>query len=213
MNGLVKRILLLICGFMIVGISIGMMKFLNLGIDPFGVMLQGISDLSGLSFGTLVMIAQIILFIPVVLKRRDLIGIGTIVGIFGIGYIIEFFGIMWHNLIQVELTLPIKIVILVISLIVLAFGAALNIVANLGVVVYDALHLVVEDVTIKKISFKWSRMGCDAICTIAGFLLGATVGIATLATVFMIGPFITYFKTKLGNILNLNGEFAKQGSN
>ena len=40
------------------------------------------------------------------------------------------------------------------------------------------------------------RIGSDFICTILGYLLGATVGIGTITTVFFMGPIIEFFNHK-----------------
>jgi len=206
MENLGKRIILLIAGLVIISLNIGMLIFLDFGIDPLGALMMGISNVSGLPFGTLMMLGQILFFVPVFCKRRDLIGVGTVVSLFGLGYLIQFFVWMWGSIIQNELTLITRVALLVITLLILSFGVALQIVGNLGLGTYDALAFIIATETKDKINFKWARIGTDALSTAIGFLLGATIGVATVVTVFMLGPFVNFFKEIIFRVVNVEYE-------
>jgi len=192
-----KRIPLLLLGFILIGFCVGFMRLLDLGIDPFGASLLGISGITGVSFGTLMLLSSIPMLIFIFAKKRTLIGIGTIIAMFAIGYLIDFFYFYMSNLISIELSLPVRIGLLVITLMILAFGCALTITADLGLITYDALGIVFEDMTGGKIKFRWIRLGMDLFFAVLAFVLGATVGIATALTIFIIGPFVNFFRDKL----------------
>jgi uncharacterized membrane protein YczE len=142
-----KRIPLLLLGFILIGFCVGFMRLLDLGIDPFGASLLGISGITGVSFGTLMLLSSVPMLIFIFAKKRTLIGIGTIIAMFAIGYLIDIFYFYINNLISIELSLPVRIGLLVITLMILAFGCALTITADLGVITYDALGVVFEDMT------------------------------------------------------------------
>jgi len=192
-----KRIPLLLMGFILIGFCIGFMRFLDLGIDPFGASILGISGIVGVSFGTLLLLSSIPMLIFIFIKKRTLIGIGTVIAMFVIGYLIDFFYFLMSNLASVELSLPLRVGLLIVTLMLLSFGCALTITADLGLIAYDALGIVFEDMTGGKIKFRWIRLGMDLFFAALAFALGATVGIATALTAFIIGPFVNFFRDKL----------------
>jgi uncharacterized membrane protein YczE len=55
-----------------------------------------------------------------------------------------------------------------------------------------AVALVMAEKKIAK--FQYCRIGTDLICTVIGFMLGATVGVGTLVTAFFMGPIIAFFR-------------------
>jgi uncharacterized membrane protein YczE len=165
--------------------------------NTFGASLLGISSITGVSFGTLMLLSSIPLLIFIFIKRRTLVGIGTVIAMFAIGYLIDFFYFFMSNLILIELSLPVRVGLLVVTLMLLALGCALTITADLGLIAYDAIGIVFEDMTGGKIKFRWIRLGMDLFFAVLAFVLGATVGIATALTVFIVGPFVNFFRDKL----------------
>jgi len=192
-----KRIPTLLAGFVIIGLCIGFMRVLDLGIDPFGASILGISNIIGLSFGTLMLLSGIPMMVFIFIKKRSLIGIGTVIAMFAMGYLIDLFYFIISNLIPMEMPLAFRIGLLIITLIILAFGCALTITADLGLILYDALGIAFEDMTNGRVKFRWIRLGMDLFFAVLAFVLGATVGIATALTVFMIGPFVNFFRDRL----------------
>ena len=100
-------------------------------------------------------------------------------------------------------SLPVRVLCLLIGIVVICFGSALYMTANLGVSTYDAVAIV--------LSYKWKwgqfqyvRICCDLVCVLLGvgiFLLsGGTLaqvptiaGIGTIITAFFMGPLIQFF--------------------
>lgn len=198
-----KRVLLALLGFTVIGFSVSILRVADLGIDPLGAMCLGISDHTGLSFGALLIIVQSPLLLMVFIRQRKLVGLGTIIGMFGIGYVVDFFFFIFTNIGVVDLTipLPIRISIMLIALVILCTGASIYMTADLGMIPYDSAGFVFEEMTNGKLKFKWIRLGMDASCAIAAILLGATVGIASAATVFCAGPLIAFLKPRVGKLL------------
>ena len=203
MNNLGKRVLLLILGFLMIGSAVGMLRVLDLGIDPFGAMVIGLAHLTGIGFGTVMMILQVLIFGLIIVKNRELTGIGTVIGMLGIGHIIEFFYELINAMIQIEFTLAFRVAMLIMTLLVLSFGVALTMVAKLGLMPYDALGLVIQATTNGKLKFNVVRMGTDGFSVMIGFLLGATFGIATLMTVCVTGQLVNVFKVKISAVIQV----------
>jgi len=196
---MIKRILMACGGFTIIGFGVAIMRVLELGVDPFGAFAVGLSNLSGLSFAIILLLLHSPIFIVMLWKTRRLIGAGTVLGMFGIGLMVDLFYYA-VRLLPMEIAglhLAVRLVILAAMLVIFSFGIALYMVADIGIVPYDAIGVVAEDLTGGRLKFKWVRLTMDGICALAAFLLGATLGIATVLTVFCLGPFISFFRERL----------------
>ena len=195
-----KRIIMSLLGFLTIGFGIACMRVIDLGIDPFGAMALGFSELTGLSLGTLLWICHAPIFLIMLWRTRRLIGIGTVLGMFVVGYAIDFFYFVASltPIIDMQPHIIVRLAALVAALVIFAFGVALYMVADIGTVPYDACGIIIEEATNGKFKFKWGRVMMDGICAAAAFLLGVTLGIATILTVFCLGPFISFFRGKIG---------------
>jgi len=180
------------------GFGIAAMRVVNLGLDPFGAMILGISYRTGISFGTTIWIVHSPIFVIMLFRARRLIGIGTILGMFVVGYAIDFFYYI-ASVLELEPGLFVRVVALVPALVVFAFGIALYMVADVGTVPYDSCGVMIEDATKGRVKFKWGRIGMDAICLVVAFVLGATLGVGTVLPVVTLGPLISFFRKRLGN--------------
>jgi len=189
-----------LAGFITIGFGIACMRVVDLGIDPFGAMTLGFSQLTGLSFGTFLWISHSPIFIIMLWRTRRLIGVGTILGMFVVGYTIDFFYFIASvtSILDMEPNIVVRLIALAAALIIFSFGIALYMVADIGVVPYDACGVIIEEATKGKFEFKWARVMMDGICAAIAFLLGVTLGIATILTVFCLGPFISYFRNIIG---------------
>jgi len=187
-------------GFLIIGFGIACMRVIDLGIDPFGAMALGFSELTGLSFGTLLWICHAPVFLIMLWRTRRLIGIATLLGMFVVGYAIDFFYFVASltPIMDMQPHMAVRLIGLLAALIIFAFGVALYMVADIGTVPYDACGIIIEEATKGKFKFKWARVMMDGICAVVAFLLGVTLGIATVLTVFCLGPFISFFGGKIG---------------
>ena len=200
---LTKRSILLTIGVVCFSLGIAIMRIINLGLDPYGAINLGISNTTGLDFGTTIMLFNLAILVLVFFKKRSFIGVGTIIATIPLGYIIQALYELISSMIEIEMSLIIRLVLLTMALLLFAIGIAFTIVADLGIIPYDALSIIIEEVTKGKIKFKWARMGVDGLCTIGALILGGTIGITTFMTVFTLGPFINFFKTKIENTLKL----------
>ena len=90
------------------------------------------------------------------------------------------------------MTIGIKLAIMVPTLVLFLFAAALYMNCGLGTSPYDALpvilHRGVEKATKKQIPYRFVRMLYDGIATVVAFLVGGTVGVVTVLMVFTLGP-------------------------
>ena len=184
-----------------------------LGVDPFQTLMAGLDKLIPISFGTLYVIVNLLLLIFSVLVDRHNIGIATFINLFLLGYITDFTFNTLQKLI-IAPSLLVRSICLVVGIVVICFGSALYMTADLGVSTYDAVAIVMSRKW-KVAKFQYCRIFTDVICVVLGvalFLLaGGTwgtvptiAGIGTIITAFFMGPVIEFFNVTVARPL-LNG--------
>ena len=108
-----------------------------------------------------------------------------------VGYIADFFMYLLGGFIpEPGLSLAARALIFVPTLVVFLLAASIYLTVDLGCAPYDALPMIIAAHT-DRFSYRVIRMAWDLAALSIGFLLGATVGIATLITGFCIGPVVT----------------------
>ena len=200
-----RRIFMSLCGVIICAISVGFFKHAALGVDPFQSLMAGLDALIPIEFGTLYVIVNAILLVFTLVFDRKNIGIATAINLFLLGYITQF----TMELLAVVLpdpTLLTRILCLSGAIVVICFGSALYMTADLGVSAYDAVAIILA-YKWKVGKFQYCRIGADLVCVIAGcaiFLVaGGTwaqiptiAGTGTIITAFFMGPLIELFNVK-----------------
>src|SRR5215213_9452937 len=84
----VRRLAQLYAGLTLYGISMALQIRANLGLDPWDVFHQGVSERTGLSFGTVVIIiGALVLLAWIPLRQRP--GLGTVSNVFVIGFAVD----------------------------------------------------------------------------------------------------------------------------
>ncbi len=188
-----RRIWMTISGVLICGFSVGMFHFSALGLDPFQVFTHGIFMIlpeGAPGFGTVYAAINLLMLIAIFLTDRKKIGLGTVINIFLLGYVVEYSSLLFEKLIP-EPSLFVRFVFLLLGIVVMCFSSALYFTADMGVSTYDAVSLIISEK--KKWKFQFCRIFSDLFCTLTGFFFGATVGIGTVVTAFFMGPLITFF--------------------
>lgn len=190
MNEKQRRILMTVGGVLIGGFSVGIFNFSLFGMDPFQVFAHGVWGLTNIGYGTFYTLVNLLMLIGVFFIDKSKIGLGTVINIFLLGYVVEFSSWLFNTWIPDPLFI-VRSLALAIAIVLISFGSALYFTGNLGVSTYDAVALIMAEKKIAK--FQYCRIGTDLVCTLTGYLLGATVGVGTLITAFFMGPIIAFF--------------------
>ncbi|MBE5880838.1 MAG: hypothetical protein E7289_00800 [Lachnospiraceae bacterium] len=201
-----RRIFMSLFGVIICAISVGIFKIAALGVDPFQSLMSGLDTLIPISFGTLYVIVNAVLLLFSLIADRHYIGIATFINLFLLGYITQ-----WtYEFLQTVIVNPsmvIRLLCLLVAIVIICFGSALYMTADLGVSTYDAVALIlVNKWHIGQ--FKYIRIVTDLICVALGailFVLGGgkvseiptIIGIGTIITAFFMGPLIEVFNQKV----------------
>lgn len=201
-KNLTKRIFMSLFGVIICAISVGVFKIAALGVDPFQSFMAGLDKLIPLDFGLLYIIVNALLLIFALVFDRHYIGIATFINLFLLGYITQF-SYQFLQTVIVEPSIFVRAACLVVGVVVICFGSAFYMTADLGVSTYDAVALIIVN-TWKKGKFQYVRIITDIVCVILGaalFVLGGgkisaiptIAGIGTIITAFFMGPLIEFF--------------------
>jgi uncharacterized protein len=200
-----RRIIMTVFGVLIAGFSVGMFNFSSFGMDPFQVFAHGVWNHIPIGYGTFYTILNLIMLIVIFIVDKHKIGLGTVINIFLLGYVVQFSSWLFDTYIP-NPSLGLKIVFLLVAIIIISFGSSLYFTGDLGVSTYDAVALVLSEKRVAR--FQYCRIGSDIICTAVGFFLGATVGVGTLVTAFFMGPIIAYFNRKISIPLRYGKGYA-----
>jgi len=201
-----KRILMSALGVVICGISVGMFKHAALGVDPFQTLMSGLDAVVPLNFGTLYVVANLLLLLFALALDRSKIGLATLINLFLLGYIAQFSQGCAAKLMP-DPSLPARFALLIAAIVIMCLASAFYFTADLGVSTYDAVALIWAQRQ-KRIPFFACRVITDlvcvvfgiALCLLAGYSMGrisAEVNIGTIITAFFMGPLIEVFNRKV----------------
>lgn len=188
-----RRIIMTVIGVLTAGFSVGIFNFSMFGMDPFQVFAHGVWELTPIGYGTFYALLNLLMLIFIFFIDRKKIGLGTLINIFILGYVVQFSSWLFNYLIPSPSLLT-RGIALMIAIVIICFGSAMYFTGDLGVSTYDAVALILAEKGVAK--FQYLRIGTDLVCVAIGFSLGATVGIGTLVTAFFMGPIIAYFNKK-----------------
>ena len=215
----VKRIAMSLFGVIVCAVSVGIFKIAALGVDPFQSFMAGLDAVVPISFGTLYVITNAVLLSFSLIFDRHYIGIATFINLFLLGYITQFSYAFLQTVI-IDPSIPVRVMCLVIGVVIICFGSAFYMTADLGVSTYDAIALIIVN-TWKKGRFQYVRIITDLVCVILGVILflisGGTIskvptiaGAGTIITAFFMGPLIEFFNEHVARpILNGKGRKAE----
>ena len=89
-----KRLIMCIIGVFLSGVAAGIFGFTAFGMDPFQVFAHGLWGLTPISYGTFYVILNAILLAFMFFFNRRMIGLGTIINLFLLGYVVEYTGVL-----------------------------------------------------------------------------------------------------------------------
>lgn len=201
-----KRFAMSVLGVLVCGISVGFFKKAAFGVDPFQTVMSGLDALIPISFGTLYVIANIVLLSFAFFADKHYIGVATVVNLTLLGYVAQF-SLDTLNKLFPDMGMAGRVACLVFAVIVMCFASSVYFTADLGVSTYDAVSLIIAN-TWHIWKFKYVRITADIICVIIGSIMiriasgsfngiTADVGVGTIITAFFMGPLIDFFNRKV----------------
>lgn len=187
---LVTRLWRLSIGLFCFGFGIALLVHADLGLGPWDVLHQGLSDLTGVPIGTVgIGVGAVLLLAWFWLPVR--IGFGTIANTVVIGLVIDV--TLW--LLPSSAPFAVRLGEVPIGIVLVAMGSGFYIGAGLGPGPRDGLMtgLAARGVG----SMRAVRTGIEVTVLVLGWALGGTVGVATALQAVTIGPLVQWFLHRL----------------
>jgi uncharacterized membrane protein YczE len=176
----VQRVLILFFGLALFGLGDGLIIQSGLGNAPWSVLAQGISLKSGLSIGTsTLIIGALVLSLWIPLRERP--GFGTLSNIIIISLFIE----IATNIFPKQENLLPGLIFTLVGIAMVGIGSSLYITCGLGPGPRDGAMTGLHQRTGVRVGRV--RLGLEVVVSIAGALLGGTLGLGTLLFALLIG--------------------------
>jgi uncharacterized membrane protein YczE len=180
---MVRRLVQLFAGLIVYGMATALMIRAGLGLNPWDVLHQGLDERTALSFGTVVIVAGVVvllLWIP--LRQKP--GVGTICNVIVIGLAAD----AGLGIVPETSDLPTRVAMLLLGIMLLGAATSAYIGAGLGPGPRDGLMTGLASRT------GWSigkvRTSIELAVVSIGWLLGGQVGPGTILFAVAIGPII-----------------------
>jgi len=184
-----QRLPRLLVGLALFGIGIGLMVRADLGLAPWDVLHQGVSNRSGVSMGVVTILTGVVvllLWIPI----RERWGLGTVLNVLVIGVVVDATlavvdapGAMWQ-----------RVSFLVVGIYLFGPGSGLYIGAGLGPGPRDGL---MTGLARRGRSVRVVRTGIELTALAVGAALGGRVGLGTVAFALTVGPTVHWHLDKM----------------
>lgn len=183
-----RQALLLLLGCLVLGLGVALLLAADLGSDGYSTFVNGISIRTGMPFvlaNLLVGVALVVL--AAVRKVRP--GPGTVVQVVLVGVTVSVF----LDLLGTPDGLGVRALLIAGAFPVLAVGIAMYLGSHTGAGPAEAAALAWDP----PVPFKWSYSAVQGGGAVLGWLLGATVGVGTLAVIFLLGPAVDLASRRL----------------
>ena len=180
-----RRFTQLLVGLVLFGGGLALMVRARLGLGPWDVLHQGISERTGVPIGTVgIGVGVLVMLGWIPLRQRP--GIGTVLNTILVGLVVDA-----TMLVVDDIEGPAaRWTALLVGLVVAAAGTALYMGAGLGTGPRDGLMTGWSERT--GVSLRAVRTAMEVSALAAGWLLGGQVGAGTVLFAFAIGPLLQY---------------------
>lgn len=183
---MIRRLIQLFAGLALYGFSVSVMLEAGLGLEPWGVLNEGVTGKTPLSFGLVVcLIGALVLLLWIPLRQKP--GVGTIANVIVIGLAVD----ATAPLIPDIDGYPLRVLFLVVGVLMNGLAGGLYIGAGLGPGPRDGLMTGLARRTgwpLRRV-----RTGIELTVLAAGVMLGGTVGVGTVVYALAIGPLVQAF--------------------
>lgn len=184
------RLFRLLFGLVLFGLGVAVMVMSDLGLSPWEVLHQGISEQTGVPIGTVGIITGLfvlLLWIPL----RERIGLGTVLNVILIGLVIDMTLFLYDYGGE---PLWVRTLMMFAGVGLIGLGTAFYIGAGLGPGPRDGL---MTGLARRGYPIGPVRIGLEVAVLVVGWLLGGTVGVGTLVFAFGVGLLIAWLLPRL----------------
>jgi uncharacterized membrane protein YczE len=181
-----RRLTQLYAGLVLYGVSSALLVTAGLGLEPWGVLHQGLSEWTGLPIGQVsIVVGAAVLLLWVPLRQRP--GLGTVSNVVVVGLAMD--GAL--ALLPDARGLAVRIPVLLAGVVLNGAATGLYIAARFGPGPRDGLMTGLHRRTGR--SIRLMRTAVEVAVVATGFALGGTVGAGTVLYALSIGPLAQFF--------------------
>ncbi|GGW33601.1 membrane protein [Streptomyces xantholiticus] len=182
---LTRRLLQLYVGLALYGVSSALLVRAGLGLEPWGVLHQGLAELTGLTIGVVSIIVGAVVLLWIPLRQRP--GLGTVSNVFVIGLAMDATLALVPRVDGPGGQIPLMAGGIVLN----GVATGLYIAARFGPGPRDGLMTGLHRLTGR--SIRLVRTAIEVAVVVTGFALGGSVGVGTVAYALAIGPLAQLF--------------------
>ena len=204
-----KKFMLMLTGILLIGMCVASYRMSGFGVDAFSCMNLGVSGFLRMSFGTWQLLINAVLLLVVWFTIRHCIGPGTVVNMVCVGYTADFLCWLFLNRIGLQVTMPLRILFLILGTLFASLGCACYMIADMGISPYDSVAFIITKYAHGKISFRFARVMSDVVvivigggfCGMAHNSIWEIVGLGTIVNACLNGPLIQFFRERIETLL------------
>ncbi|MFF8556842.1 YitT family protein [Streptomyces sp. NPDC015501] len=183
---LTRRLVQLYVGLALYGASSALLVRAGLGLEPWGVLHQGLAELTGISIGLVsIAVGAVVLLLWIPMRQRP--GLGTVSNVFVVGLAMD--GTL--ALVGDVDGLGFRVPVMALGIVLNGVATGLYIAARFGPGPRDGLMTGLHRVTGR--SIRLVRTAIEVAVVATGFLLGGSLGAGTVAYALAIGPLAQLF--------------------
>ncbi|MFF1926414.1 YitT family protein [Streptomyces sp. NPDC058221] len=183
---LTRRLIQLYAGLALYGASSALLVVAGLGLEPWGVLHQGLAERTGISIGVVsIIIGAIVLLLWIPLRQRP--GLGTVSNVFVVGLAMD--GTL--AFVPGVHGLAAQAGVMAAGIVLNGVATGLYIAARFGPGPRDGLMTGLHRRTGR--SIRLVRTAIEVAVVVTGFLLGGSLGVGTVLYALAIGPLAQFF--------------------
>ncbi|MEV4963272.1 hypothetical protein AB0886_25180 [Streptomyces sp. NPDC024062] len=183
---LTRRLTHLYVGLALYGASSALLVRAGLGLEPWGVLHQGLSERTGISIGVVsIIVGAVVLLLWIPIRQRP--GLGTVSNVFAVGIAMDGTLALVPDVHGLGAQIPLTAAGIVLN----GVATGLYISARFGPGPRDGLMTGLNRLTGR--SIRLVRTAIEVAVVVTGFLLGGSLGVGTVLYALAIGPLAQFF--------------------
>ncbi|MDQ0797589.1 YitT family protein [Streptomyces sp. B1I3] len=181
-----RRLSCLYAGLALYGASSALLVRAGLGLEPWGVLHQGLAERTGVSIGVVsIVVGAVVLLLWIPIRQRP--GLGTVSNVFAVGIAMD----ATLALVPAVHGLAAQVPLMVAGIVLNGVATGLYISARFGPGPRDGLMTGLHRLTGR--SVRLVRTAIEVAVVVTGFLLGGSLGAGTVLYALAIGPLAQFF--------------------
>ncbi|MCP3936491.1 MAG: hypothetical protein GY708_14080 [Actinomycetia bacterium] len=175
-----RRWIQLVAGLVAFGVGLALVFLADLGLPPWDVLHEGISERLGLPVGSVISLVGAVMVLFMIVLREPL-GVGTLLNVLIIGAVVDL--VMWA--VDDPTSMPVRIGFLIAGPLMVGLAGGLYLGVDMGAGPRDGTMTALGR---RGVRIAWARFAIEASAFLGGLALGGTAGFGTVWFLVAIGP-------------------------